>query len=172
MLVELLISVYCTRAGPEVQGDEILKFWEWKVWWIWGGKFSPGKIGLKLSPKTSPHSFAARNFDTCNSLWEHPRLTYMKQVHHKIAEHVLRQSCDPGNPLELPEPQKFRSDSKSDFRGFPQGDRKVTPKVTFLAPKKATLGVKNVTFGTKKITLRSLSGHLGGKPRESLLSQF
>ena len=28
------------RAVPEVQGDEIFKFGEWKMWWIFGGKFS------------------------------------------------------------------------------------------------------------------------------------
>ena len=28
-----------TRAVPEVQGDEVLKSWDWKMWWIFGGYF-------------------------------------------------------------------------------------------------------------------------------------
>ena len=47
---------------------------------------------------------------------------------------MVAKHCDPGHPLEPPEPQKIKSDSKSDFRGFPQGNGKVTPKVTFLTP--------------------------------------
>ena len=61
---------------------------------------------------------------------------------------LTRKSCDPGNPLEPPEPQKIKSDSKSDFRGFPQGDGKVTPKVNFLGSKRSLLGSKRSLLGS------------------------
>ena len=32
--------MHCTRAVPEIQGDETLKFCERKMSWIFGGKFS------------------------------------------------------------------------------------------------------------------------------------
>ena len=83
--------------------------------------------------------------------------------------------CDPGNALEPPEPQKIKSDSRSGFRGFPQADRKVTPKVTFLipkvtffTPKKPLLGVKKVTLGIKKVTFGATFRSAWGKPRKPL----
>ena len=76
--------------------------------------------------------------------------------------------CDPGNPLEPPEPQKIKSDSKSDFRGFPQGGRKVTfltPKQSHFWGQKGDCGGKKVTFG---VTFRSP----WGKPRKSLFESL
>ena len=86
--------------------------------------------------------------------------------------------CDPGNPLETPEPPKTKKDSKSDFRGFSQGDPIVTPKVTFdpksdffdpksdlFDPKSGFLGAKKVTFG---VTIQSP----WAKPRKSLFESL
>ena len=47
-----------TRAVPRVQGDEILKFWELKMWWILGGKCSvdfPTKNRLNLCHRKLHH---------------------------------------------------------------------------------------------------------------------
>ena len=62
--------------------------------------------------------------------------------------------CD---PLEPPEPQEVKSDSKSDFRGFPNSD--------FFDPESGLWGVKKVTFG---VAFRSL----WGKPRKSLFESL
>ena len=51
------MEIFYTRAVPEVQGDEILKFGSEKYggFWVANSQFSPGKIGLK---------FVTENFTT------------------------------------------------------------------------------------------------------------
>ena len=81
---------------------------------------------------------------------------------------------EPNDCHPPPNPKKLKSDSKSDFRGFPQSDEKVTPKVTFLTPppkshfwgqKRRFWGLKKVTFG---VTLRSP----WRKPQKSLFESL
>ena len=71
------------RTVPEAQGDDTLKFWTCKMWWIFGGKFS-----VNLPRKNKLNNFVAKNFTTfftakkkeichLNSLWERPLLTFL-----------------------------------------------------------------------------------------------
>ena len=73
-------SLLYTRAVPEVQGDEISTFGSDRR-----GGFFCGKFSVKLSQENSLE-LGTENFTTfftprktlvtCNSLWEHPRLTF------------------------------------------------------------------------------------------------
>ena len=59
--------IFYTRAVPEVQ---ILKFWEWKMWWTFqfAGKWSvnfPRKIGLNIVTESFATLFTARS-DICH----------------------------------------------------------------------------------------------------------